>query len=178
MRLFEINQNTSSSFQSFDNKKLGSGSGSGGRLTKVERPPVERITYKDLNGFNSENPLHMLWATKMSKTRNDALRSNKWSYETDLITKLWKKFHFEQQERCALTGRKFTATTGTPGYQGGSGNNSPSLDRINSNGPYTSENTQWVITDINWIKRHYKNDVFIQLCKDIATHVGKSNDAS
>ena len=43
-----------------------------------------------------------------------------------------------------------------------------SLDRIDSSIGYVEDNVQWLHKDVNMMKRHYKQDYFLLLCKKIA----------
>lgn len=57
-----------------------------------------------------------------------------------------------QNFRCALTNEKLTWE-------------SASLDRIDSNLPYEIGNLQWVLSEVNYMKRILTQDRFIELCK-------------
>ena len=43
-----------------------------------------------------------------------------------------------------------------------------SLDRIDSSRGYEVDNVQWLHKDVNMMKRHYKQDYFMMLCKRVA----------
>lgn len=71
---------------------------------------------------------------------------------------------FEKQEfRCIFTGRDVRfPTVGT--YRDGEA----SIDRIDSDGPYSPDNIQIVSKHVNYMKMRLSNDEFVQLCKEIA----------
>ena len=48
-----------------------------------------------------------------------------------------------------------------------------SLDRVDSNKPYTKDNVQWVHRNVNIMKNSYKQDYFINLCSKIINHVNQ-----
>lgn len=58
----------------------------------------------------------------------------------------------KQNFKCALSGQSLTW-------------DSASLDRIDSNLPYEIDNIQWVLSEVNYMKRILTQDRFIQLCK-------------
>jgi hypothetical protein len=43
--------------------------------------------------------------------------------------------------------------------------NTASLDRIDNDKGYTTDNVQWVHKDINWMKQDFKQEYFLELCK-------------
>ena len=43
-----------------------------------------------------------------------------------------------------------------------------SLDRIDSNKGYALDNVQWITKDINFMKRKYTQEYFVETCKKIA----------
>lgn len=45
-----------------------------------------------------------------------------------------------------------------------------SLDRIDSSEPYTINNCQWVHKDVNLMKNHFSESVFLKYCNQIASH--------
>ncbi len=79
----------------------------------------------------------------------------------DLI-KLW----LIQDGVCAMTGRKFDLD--------GDANLFPSVDRINSQASYTTDNIHFVCQMVNYMKGDYPIDAFIEACGDIwLRRVGK-----
>lgn len=82
------------------------------------------------------------------------------------ITKedLWKQF-LDQDRKCALTGWLLEFFRGKDMYK-----TTASADRIDSSKGYVKGNVQWVHKDINWFKRDYPQDKFIELCKAVANY--------
>lgn len=80
---------------------------------------------------------------------------------TITIEEVWELF-LKQSRRCALSGELLTLP---PRYNQ---KGTASLDRIDSNGPYSIENVQWVHKDINLMKNKLSQDRFILLCKKVA----------
>lgn len=73
---------------------------------------------------------------------------------------------FEHQEcRCALTGVKLQFGT--------NGNQTASLDRIDSNKGYSLENIQWIHKDINFMKRRMSNQELVLWCMKIVAHANE-----
>lgn len=74
------------------------------------------------------------------------------------IKQAWSLF-LKQDRKCALSDLPLSFpekwdSTGTA-----------SLDRINSDGPYSTANVQWVHKDINKMKNSFDQDYFKELCK-------------
>lgn len=71
---------------------------------------------------------------------------------------------------CALTGLQ--TNWSAKGSRGRNGRNykAPSLDRIDSNGNYVLGNLQIVMQVVNIMKNDLPDDVFIDLCRQIAEH--------
>ena len=82
------------------------------------------------------------------------------------ITKeeMWDQF-LKQNKLCALTGRPLTFCHGKDMYK-----TTASLDRIDSTKGYVRGNVQWVHKDINWFKRDYPQDKFLELCRAVADY--------
>jgi hypothetical protein len=74
----------------------------------------------------------------------------------------WDLF-LKQDKKCALSGWPLEFPVGRSIHGG-----TASLDRINSNKGYTSDNVQWVHKDINKLKNAFDQDYFIQMCKAVA----------
>ena len=74
----------------------------------------------------------------------------------------------EQGEKCALSGLPLAFPIGT-GYGGSlTDENSPSLDRKDSNLGYIPGNVQWVHKCVNIMKNSFTQDQFIGLCHMVA----------
>ena len=72
----------------------------------------------------------------------------------------------KQNFLCALT--KLPITLHRNYSQGFRKEQTASLDRINSDLGYTSNNIQWVNSDINIMKNNYDQTYFIEMCKLVA----------
>lgn len=75
------------------------------------------------------------------------------------IEDAWNVF-LSQQKKCSLTGQEigfFSCTSATA-----------SLDRIDSSKGYVVGNIQWLHKDINMLKNNYKEEHFIEMCKEIS----------
>lgn len=62
----------------------------------------------------------------------------------------------KQNFKCALTGLNIVS-----GY----GQKTASLDRIDSKKGYIQDNVQWVHKNINWMKRAFSQEEFINYCR-------------
>jgi len=51
-----------------------------------------------------------------------------------------------------------------------------SLDRIDSTKGYTIDNIQWITKQLNRLKMDTDNNIFIDLCREVAYHARKSNE--
>lgn len=76
------------------------------------------------------------------------------------IEDIWKLF-LEQGRKCALSGVELVIS-GTTHY------NTASVDRIDSSKGYVLGNIQWVHKHINFMKRTYSQEYFIDMCKKVA----------
>lgn len=99
--------------------------------------------------------------------RNHVLRENSQTARvkvavTITIDEAWTLF-MEQDRKCKLSGL-------TLRFGNSSHNNTSSLDRIDSSKGYIKGNIQWVHKHINFMKRNYENDYFIDMCKLVAKH--------
>ncbi|MGW5267191.1 hypothetical protein ACWEQ4_00935 [Rhodococcus sp. NPDC003994] len=92
---------------------------------------------------------------------------------TVTIDELWQLF-VEQDRRCAMTGweLRFTATYATKGEQ------TASLDRIDSSIGYVPGNLQWLHRDVNWVKKALPDERFIEICRAVAEHRATSAERS
>lgn len=77
------------------------------------------------------------------------------------IQDAWKLF-LKQNRKCALTGDLIRFDTSWKEHDG-----TASLDRINSDKGYIKGNVQWVHRDINFMKRDYSQERFIEMCKKV-----------
>ncbi len=74
----------------------------------------------------------------------------------------WNLF-LVQNRKCALSGLSLIISDSP--HEG-----TASLDRINTNLGYIVGNVQWVHRDINYMKRGYSQEYFINLCSAIASY--------
>lgn len=86
------------------------------------------------------------------------------------IEYLWDLF-VKQNNKCALTGMPIRF-----GRLHRSWETTASLDRIDSKIGYTEGNVQWVCKEVNFAKGNLPNDRFIEVCKMVAAHNGKSEE--
>ncbi len=70
-----------------------------------------------------------------------------------------------QQGKCALSGRQLTLKHGHFGKKG-----TASIDRIDSNRGYHSDNIQWLDWKVNQAKMDTEESEFLQMCEDIVNH--------
>lgn len=71
----------------------------------------------------------------------------------------WELF-LKQDKKCALSGMDLKIGRG-PAYNA-------SIDRIDSSKGYEEGNIQWVDKTINFMKRTYSQELFINMCKKVA----------
>jgi len=81
------------------------------------------------------------------------------------IEEAWDLF-IKQNKKCAITGVDLVLCVQTKGIK--NGNQTASLDRIDSSVGYTLSNIQWVHRDINQMKWDLDQDKFINWCKIVA----------
>lgn len=96
---------------------------------------------------------------------NHVLRERKQSTRAKVpvtvsIEEAWDLF-LKQDRKCALSGEEIE-------IRGMNMYNTASIDRIDSSKGYEIDNIQWVHKDINFMKRTYSQDYFVELCKKIA----------
>lgn len=106
------------------------------------------------------------WSTHVNRERKQNKRV---PVEISItIEQAWEIF-LAQKGRCALSGVElfFGKTSST---------NSASLDRIDSSKGYIPQNVQWVHKHVNFMKRTYSMEYFIDFCHKIAqTHPRKGD---
>lgn len=71
----------------------------------------------------------------------------------------------QQNKKCKLTGLDLRLPT-----HGGDEAWTASLDRIDSEKPYTINNVQWIHKDVNRIKNIFDEPYFLSLCRKIVEH--------
>lgn len=71
----------------------------------------------------------------------------------------------KQDGRCAVTRKIFT-------FEGNELGTNVSIDRIDSNKPYSAENVRLVCAAVNYMKRRMNDDELLDWCLDIVKGVG------
>lgn len=101
--------------------------------------------------------------TLMEKIRYNAARRN---IEFNITAEdLWQ-IYLQQKGFCALSGDEIIFPTRAVSSR----EENASLDRIDSNKPYTKDNVQWVTKIVNVMKQSLSNKNFVIMCKKIAGH--------
>lgn len=134
-------------------------------LTRKKRPVKSCGCIKRLKGPNHKDwkgcgEISGKWwhahVTKELTVSNNRHRVN----VSVTIEEGWKLFQ-QQGGRCALSG--VALAFGSQSYQ-----STASLDRIDSSKGYVLENVQWVHKHVNFMKRDYEQEYFIDLCHKIS----------
>lgn len=81
---------------------------------------------------------------------------------------LYKLLHEKQKCCCALTGMPIVLANTLHGSK--NGENTASLDRIDSKKGYTKDNVQWVHKMINTMKWDFEQKVFIEFCEAVVRY--------
>jgi len=112
--------------------------------------------HKQWNGF--EGISGGWWANHILRERSQVARPK----VPVIITKeyAWELF-LKQDKKCALSGIEITIA-------GDHKINTASIDRIDSSKGYEEGNIQWVHKHINFMKRTYSQEYFIEMCKKVA----------
>lgn len=114
--------------------------------------------HKQWNGYEgiSGNWWHNHVERERNQTRRAKIKVN--------ITKeyAWDLF-IKQKKKCALSGVDIEIA-GDHKY------NTASIDRIDSSKGYEEGNIQWVHKHINFMKRTYSQEYFIDMCKKVASN--------
>lgn len=112
-----------------------------------------------------ENNAHKGWhkdVLRLSFVRkykvNAAIRGIDWDVDNDYLADLL----INQEFKCAMTGWDITALN--------VGNNTASLDRIDSDKGYIEGNVQWVHKMVNMCKQQYTKEEFLNMCEAITKH--------
>lgn len=75
-----------------------------------------------------------------------------------------------QKKKCALTGLDICFPT--CGNDRRNNKWTASLDRLDSNKPYTRDNIQWVHKHVNRMKNVFSQDYFLSICRMVVEHKG------
>ncbi|HAW53101.1 MAG TPA: hypothetical protein DCX54_12345 [Flavobacteriales bacterium] len=89
---------------------------------------------------------------------NAAVRGIDWDVKNDYLADLL----ISQGFKCAMTGWDISALN--------VGNNTASLDRIDSKKGYIEGNVQWVHKMVNMCKQQYTKEEFLKMCKAITKY--------
>jgi hypothetical protein len=79
----------------------------------------------------------------------------------------WDLF-LKQERRCALSGVTIAFAQNSKDLR--DGKNTASIDRIDSNKPYTISNVQWVHYDVNYMKHWLSTEYFVNWCRLVVEH--------
>ncbi len=90
--------------------------------------------------------------------------------EVDVLEKF-----YEQEGRCALSGREMALVVGMGG-RGGKNRLALSIDRIDSWGNYTRDNIQLVCAALNLMKGDLSSDEFRYWCAQVVLHNAEDDD--
>lgn len=136
-------------------------------LTRKKQPVTSCGCYRKRNGKNHKDwtgygdisgqwwSLHI---TRELKVGNNRHRVS----VTVTIQEAWNLFE-KQDKKCALSGVNIYFGNATT-------KNTASLDRIDSSKGYDLDNIQWVHKHVNFMKRDFEQNYFIDLCKKIVDY--------
>lgn len=113
--------------------------------------------HKDFKGYG-EIPLTW-WSTRIIRELVNKSRRKRIKVEIN-IEDAWSLF-LKQNRRCALSGLELTISNTNH-------KNTASIDRIDSSKGYLLDNIQWVHKHINFMKRTYSQNYFIEMCEKVA----------
>ena len=100
------------------------------------------------------------WSSHVLRERRQTKRTS--VPVTVTIEQAWDLF-LKQEGKCALSGVPLVIDN-IGKY------NTASIDRIDSSKGYEINNIQWVHKDVNFMKRNYSQEYFIEMCSKIANH--------
>ena len=83
------------------------------------------------------------------------------------IEYLWQLFQ-DQNGKCALSGVEITLPPNNQACN--HGENSASLDRIDSNKGYVAGNVQWLHKDVNFMKYKFDESYFLSMCRKMVEY--------
>ncbi len=98
------------------------------------------------------------WSTHVLREKSQTARVK--VPVTITIQEAWSLF-LNQNKRCSLSGLELS-------FNKRSELNTASLDRIDSSLGYTLGNVQWVHKHVNFMKRNYNQEYYIEMCKLVA----------
>lgn len=114
------------------------------------------------------NPQLDRFMSGLSRSSKASARNRKyvWALEKD---DLLGKF-IEQGGLCAYSGMEMNYSKSGPTSKTGKHLSAPSIDRIDSSGHYTVDNIHIVMVAVNVMKNELNEDVFLELCRQIAVN--------
>jgi hypothetical protein len=135
-------------------------------LTRRKNPVKSCGCLKKLSGprhkdWKGHGEINRSWWSRHIRPELYQKRNPPIKVEID-IEYIWNLF-LKQERKCALTGINLKIALD-------SNDNTASLDRIDSSIGYVDGNVQWVHKHINFMKRIYSQDYFIEMCKKVAEH--------
>jgi len=104
---------------------------------------------------NSKRYRKQHWLKYLAQKANSRKKDGSEILSEEILTKIYEK----QNKCCALSGMAFDMSEEL--YR-------PSLDRIDSNKPYTTDNIQLVLFIVNKMKRELKESEFMSICYNIS----------
>jgi len=81
----------------------------------------------------------------------------------------------QQNRKCALSGLELKFANSAKEQRNHKGTTA-SLDRICSSKGYVAGNVQWVHKDVNFMKQHYPQDYFVELCGKITKNMENKSE--
>jgi hypothetical protein len=108
-----------------------------------------------------------IWTTILANARK---RKKEFNISRDYSYNLF----INQNNKCALSGLDIKFALNNKDYD--LGNQTASLDRIDSNVGYIEGNIQWVHKDINIMKNVFSTEKLIEYCKSIVDHHDTKTD--
>lgn len=95
-----------------------------------------------------------------SKQKDALLRGYIWELTPEI---LWQRY-LDQRGKCILSGVELTW------YDGEAKDSNCSIDRIDSSKDYTEDNIQLIHKHLNFMKQHFSQSYFIEMCKLVTAH--------
>ena len=120
---------------------------------RIRRKGINNPQFKGIGEISGNWWYNHILRNKTSKERKPIPVEIDINYAWDLFLK--------QNRKCKLSGIDLQFSSSPQ-------NNTASLDRIDSSLGYIKDNVQWVHKDINFMKRIYSQEYFIEMCKKVA----------
>lgn len=143
-----------------------------GSVSDIRRSNLVQPTRRCCSNCMKAGECNTLWRgykdislTFFHDIKNGAIGRN-FSFEIT-IEDVWDLYE-KQNRKCALSGVDIHFDVETPDWKGRKP--TASLDRIDSNLGYTTDNIQWVHYDINYMKLDFTQKELIEWCKLVQKH--------